>query len=266
MKYCENIVEIPISKYKYCVVHTADCKVVTINTLSYSAHNLIIINSMAHIFESSEFNTRVHIWMGTTERILNIILSIMRDGIASHYEYLTGNHSHKHCLVHNKHQIVSDVVSFDRIDIDEDQIGHMDRNGHRCMDYYGCGCTKHPRDTYYCCKGESNGKYNPSCEKCKRIFYEKTRQYRTENALLSYKYEGGPPLEKNDMPAQIRFNNTVVENFDNLARTIDTNFEKESKNIDILSQIVSELQDKTANITENIKVLEYLKLYGLYGN
>ena len=85
-----DISTIELSKYKYCKIHTADDKNIIISVESYSGNNLNKLNNMFTIIDKFD-GQYVDVYTCFPEKIMNIVLSVMRDGIDSYNEYLTDN-------------------------------------------------------------------------------------------------------------------------------------------------------------------------------
>lgn len=112
---------VDISKYKYCRIHTADCKIIVISVMLYGTNNLNALSSMLHIFTQDDVD-RTDLYtdarIGVSERITNILLSIIRDGVMSYYGYLTYNYLQNNNSVFCEYKINSDSIHVDATYVD----------------------------------------------------------------------------------------------------------------------------------------------------
>lgn len=238
-----------ISKYKYCRIHTADCKIIIISIMSYDINNLDVLSSMLLITENNSDTTDTYVdaWIGMSERIVNIILSIIRDGIISYYRYLTYDHLHNRNIILDEYQKISDSVFFD-IDVDEKDIGDIDK--------YACGCHRTGMYTM------PEFIFDNNCEDCNYKYNKKIEELKKR--CMPCAYDGDGNICKNDdVSVQIQFNSMVVNNLEDLTETLDINQKKTKTNFDNIYKFIENIQNKIINVSENRKIIEYLKLYKL---
>lgn len=88
-----NVILNELSKYKYCRIHTADNKIIFVSLGSYDDILIEKLDKMFYV-KNQDFIDCVDGYVCISEKIMNIILSIMRDGINSYYKYLADTTLH----------------------------------------------------------------------------------------------------------------------------------------------------------------------------
>ena len=275
-------------KGKLYRVHTSDSKKMIISIASFNMDNLNALYKMLHIGKNTECIDSIYMdaWIGMTSRIFNIILSIMRDGITSYYNFLAHNGFPQKYDTYDKPETYSDCVIFDKcssggIENPNDEI--YGNSG--CL--LGCGCKseyKHRIHQFICnCSKECDeyGIYIPhcNCKEKRRVTYSKSQLlniydgYNCADCLYLRKKTVDELTQKKSLFAlnnyidnctsdrandlQINFNKDIICIIKNIADKLDEDKEITRKYIDDTYKAIM----NSKNNEENQRIVRYLKIY-----
>lgn len=288
-----DIMDIDVSKpYK---VHTSDSKTLQIYLGSLDRNNLNAISKMMHIIKND--TNHIYAWTSMTERMFNILLSIMRDGISDYYNFLTSGEfysqsqnnddaleTYQENIVFNECSSVDETDPYGTIySYSECELGcgcKKDRKSKVCP--YVCEC--HEKYTKYGmyeiqqkCKNRKKisrtesdvriNEYNDNCDDCPDIRKNAIDELTRDESLFAldsyiHDYIYGCSFHRNSengkiAEVHINFNRDIINIVKNIAIKLDNDKKMYERHIKELYQLIEKFADKK----ENKKILKYLQLY-----
>ena len=106
-------VESSVHSSRFYRIYTTNNKIITMDTSLYNAKNLNILGSMIYADEKNDMSSSIkNVYVSVNDTIMNIILTILRDGLNWYYEYLADNKKYFYKLLENYTSLL-DKTKFD---------------------------------------------------------------------------------------------------------------------------------------------------------
>lgn len=208
---------------RYYKIHTANDKMIIIDTLLYNAKYLNILDSMIHFDEinNSESPMIIDVYVGVTDTIMNIMLTIMRDGLNWYYEYLTVGYR----LFDNYKELLG-KIKFDMTNYCKEK------------DY----CDEHYDDWNHC---RISDEELDNCEECRKS----TRKYVDEI------------LEKNYSDRNLLLQLRINKDIENVVQSMNMIIDGICMKIEKLSD--GDMDIGTHELDMKKIIIDYLRIYGI---
>lgn len=228
-----NEIQLPTCMSKYYKIHTSNNKIIIIDISLYNIKNLNILNSMFYIDEKNDTPMFLNVHVSATDVIMNVILTILRDGLNWYYEYLTNDKKCYYKMIMDNYKYILDETEFD-----------MSKYSNKPLyDEYVCSDHDFQSYSYYTIT---------NCEKCQMNYKDQVYQNIKEIICEEYGYNNCdytfPSLQfdlNKDLENSIRAIRTIIDG-------MYTNIEK---------WLNDNSNDKIDSINMKTKILNYLRLY-----
>ena len=236
-----NILSKYITRYKYCRLHTSNNRIIIIDISSYSNRNIKIFESIIYTDPHEDTNETLFFdaWIGLNDRIVNIIMSILRDGLNMYYKYLeTSIPRSDETMIYNFIKDMEYVLITKSDHNDEDDISDSD-----C----GCGCWQNSRRV----SGggwEYDKEYNPGCPNCRENYRDRSRIYIHKKICSGEK---------------VNFNTKIKYCINKMSVSMDELYDKTEQLCNNMAHRIKLLEHMTYikfDPEENKKVIHYLKI------
>lgn len=232
---------------KWCRIHTLDSCIVIIDLSTFNQNGWNKLSSIIFGFEEEfligKSDKYIDVWIGLNKKFINIIISIIRDGLNWYFEALMPLSQEKYCEfleepnIHPLNQIVTEQKNiYNAININnkkyDPDIHYNNMDIFACRNYVNYGCKNYNRQCSSCVQNHNN-------------FIE-----RDNNIFNDYN-----SLDKNgSMNNQKVFNNDVMDGINILGKNIGN----------IYLNILSLNKINKYDLEHNQNIMTYLNYYGIY--
>lgn len=245
MKLVEKTnMEANLDKSKLYKVHTADSKILIISVASFDNNNLNAIANMFYVDQNKENmeDKYVNAWTNMTERIFNLVMSVMRDGISVYYNFFS--QKHEDANLPSERKTYGEHIVFEECCTDKSD--YATGNAYEYSGYkFGCGCKV----------VGTVSKYGKHCMDCLYRRQNEVCKLTSKNSIFALKDYVNNCVELPD--EQASFNRDITKMIKHMAEKLDNDYNKNQIQICNMNKLILD----TMNIEENKKVLQYIQAY-----
>ncbi len=225
---------------KWCRIHTIDNNIIIVDLSTFNQNGWNKLSSIIFGFDEKylihESEEYLDVWIGIEKEFVNIILSIVRDGLNWYYEFLDTDEEYIYQQLIDKYTNV----------YDENYINKETYDNNENMDRYRCGQSD--------CDGYYDDRYDYYCNNC-RENYENNKK---ENENIFYE-----TLDDDGSNKQTVLNNSVVNSINNISNITNLIYNQTEKWLNSIEEDVKSLDRFTRN-KYNLEYNQNIKTYLTY--